>query len=174
MKPYEKKFIYFYIIAITLILGTIIIYPLFHDIQAGTINYFQLLINCLTFIAVALYVVTSIITAQKSAESVEATKKLIEVKLKPQEVKRKSIALQLLFESRDNNYVLEYANYFFNKMIVKLNNSEKEQTIQNINLNSFIEKLDNTLYKIYLENSYYFVLTEANGKNETLRAYIAH
>lgn len=50
-----------------------------------------------------LYVIETKKIADKTAESVESTKRLIEETSKPHEVKRKSIAKNLLFEIHENN-----------------------------------------------------------------------
>lgn len=81
----------------------------------------SILPEILLVLVTMLYVHETQKISNKTAESVGVTKELIKATLKPQEVKRKSIAKNLLLEIHDNNNLL-------NEIIGRINEIEKTKT----------------------------------------------
>lgn len=102
-------------IFIILMIGLLIII-LFIILDLEPDSFFSFLPQLLLVLITTVYVFETHRIANKTAKSVEATEKLIEITLKPQEAKRKSIAKNLLFEIHDNNNSLREIKGRINEM----------------------------------------------------------
>jgi hypothetical protein len=76
-------------------------------ISRNILSFVNSIPTLLLIMVTMLYVYETKRIANKTAESVDATKELIDATLKPQEIKRKSIAKNLLLEIHDNNNLLD-------------------------------------------------------------------
>ena len=129
-------------------------------------SFLSYLPQILLVIVTILYVNETRKIADKTAESIEATKELIKATLKPQEIKRKGMAKKLLFEIQENNYNLDSLKHELE--ITDLPNRKLAQIKDFLDFYNIIRiKFDETIYKMSLEYGF-----DIDFENDKLLLYV--